>query len=279
MTIFAPNYSPPPPTLEPRFRRALAIWEHQIRQQAGALNIVLLCFIFIAVVLPLVVTFYLSQFLPSGIFGSTSLATFYEPIGSELWFILLILLVSSAGAALIARDTATKAMTMYLARPIRPIDYLGAKSAALAFWVFIGGVVPGWIGTIIVLSLGYVSFPLALQALGGYLLVGIFSITAFSGIAVLLSSLTSRSTLAGAATFGALLGSTIVMGVLAAISGKSVFLYASPVQDVLAVAAAVFNASGNALDPWSAGAVLVLIAVAAFALAYFRLLRTQVISE
>jgi len=279
MTIFAPNYAPAPPALESRSKRALAILGHQIQVQSGVLNIVLLLFIFVVVVAPLVVTFYLSQFLPSGILGTTGLSTFYGPIGQQVWFILLIILVSSAGAAVIARDVATKAMTMYLARPIRPIDYLGAKSGALAFWVFLGGVLPGWVGTVIVLALGYVSLPLALEAIAGYFVIGVFSITAFTGLAVFFSSLTPRSTLAGAATFGALLGSDVVMGVLSGISGKVVFLYASPVQDVLAVAAGVFGASGNSLNPWSSGVVLVGFAVAAFGLAYVRLLRTQVIAE
>lgn len=279
MTIFAPNYAPPPPPLEPRSRRILAIWEHQLRTQAGVLNMFLLILIFIVVVLPLVFVVYLYHLLPGGILGTTSLSTFYEPLNGGIWFILLILLVSSAGAAVIARDVSTKAMTMYLARPIRPLDYLAAKSGALAFWVFLGGVLPGWVGTIILLSLGYISLFLALQAVAGYLVVGLFAIAAFTGLAVLLSSLTPRSTLAGAGTLGSLLGSYVVMGVLAGISGKVGFLYASPVDDVLAVGAGIFDVTGNSLDPWSAGAVLVIFALAVFGLAYGRLLRNQVIAE
>jgi ABC-type transport system involved in multi-copper enzyme maturation permease subunit len=279
VTIFAPNYAPPPPALEPRSRRTLAIVEHQIRTQAGALNLVLLALIFIVVVLPLVLTVYLYSFVPGGILGSTSLATFYGPIGGGVWFILLILLVSSAGAAVVARDVSTRAMTMYLARPIRPIDYLAAKSAALGFWVFLGGVLPGWIGSLILLALGYVPLPLALEAIGGYFVVGVFSVTAFTGLAVLLSSLTPRSTLAGAGTLGTLLGSYIVVNVLAGGSGNTGFLYASPVEDLLAVGAGVFSVPGNPLDPWSAGAVLAILGAVVFGLAYWRLVRTQVIAE
>ena len=187
--------------------------------------------------------------------------------------------MSSTGAAIIARDVATKAMTMYLARPIRPLDYLAAKSGAAAFWVFLGGVLPGWVGSIILLALGWVSLPLALEAVAGYFAVGVFSIVAFTGLSVLLSSLTSRSTLAGAGILGSLLGSYIVMQVLSGISGKVGFLYASPVEDVLGIGAGVFGASGNSLDPWTAAGVLIGFAVAAFGLAYLRLRRTQVISE
>jgi hypothetical protein len=279
MSILLPNYALPPPALEPRSRRAYAIFEHQVIEQSGALNIVLLALIFLVVILPLVVIIYIHRLLPAGIIGGTSLATFYGPIGQGVWYFLLILLVSSVGAGSIARDAATKAMTLYLARPIRPIDYLAAKSSAVAFWILIGGVLPGCIGTIIVLAIGYVSLPLALQAVAGYLAVGVFSIAAFTGVAVLLSSLTPRSTLAGAGIFGILLGSDVVTEVLSGISGKAGFLYASPVQDVLSVAAGVFDASGNSLDPWSSAAVLVLFAVAALGLSYARLRRTQEVAE
>jgi ABC-type transport system involved in multi-copper enzyme maturation permease subunit len=188
-------------------------------------------------------------------------------------------LVSSAGAAVIARDVATKAMTMYLSRPIRPIDYLAAKSGAVAFWVFLGGVLPGWVASIIVLALGYVPLTLALQAIGAYFAVGLFSILAFTGLAVLFSSLTPRTTLAGAGTLGALLGSYVVVAALSGISGKTVFLYVSPVEDVLAVGAAVFGVGGNPLNPGSSAVILILLALSAFGLAYFRLRRNQVISE
>jgi ABC-type transport system involved in multi-copper enzyme maturation permease subunit len=279
MTIFAPNYAPPPPPLESGTRRVQAILDHQVRQQIGVLNIVLLVFIYLTVVVPLVLIFYFTSFLPGPIFGQGTLSTFYEPIGGAVWYVLLILLASSAGASVIARDVATKAITMYLARPIRPIDYLAAKSGALAFWMFIGGVLPGWIAVFIVLALGYVSLFLALQAAAGYLLVGLLLIGAFSGVAVLFSSLTARSTLAGAGTFGTLLGSYIVVSVLAGVSGKATFYYASPVADVLSVGAAVFNVSGSPIDPWSAAAVLVGLALATFGLSYVRLLRNQVIAE
>jgi hypothetical protein len=133
MTIIAPSYALPPPALEPRSRRAMAILGHQIREQSGALNYVLLAFLMIIGILPLVLNFYLERFVGGGLLGLSGLATFYWPIGEEAWFFLLILLVSSAGAASIARDVATKAMTMYLARPIRPIDYLAAKAGAVGF--------------------------------------------------------------------------------------------------------------------------------------------------
>ena len=279
MSIIAPSYSLPPPPLMPRMVRALAIFEHQIREQAGTLNLFLLALLGFVGVLPLVLNFYLAGVAGVGLFGSSGLATFFWPIGQQLWFFILILLVSSAGAATIARDVSTKALTMYLSRPIRPSDYLGAKAGAIAFWIFVGSVVPGWIAAIIVLALGYVSLELAVGAVAAYLLVGLFSIAAFAGLAVLFSSLTPRSTLAGAGIFGSMLGSWVVMGVLASISGRPDFYYASPVQDVVSVAAGIFGASGDPLDPRWSGAVLVAFALAAFGIAYRRLVRAQAVSE
>ncbi|HTT25664.1 MAG TPA: hypothetical protein VMH90_01705, partial [Thermoplasmata archaeon] len=104
MSIHQPNYDLPPPPLEPRARRTYAIFEHQVLEQAGGLNLVLLALIFLVVIVPLVFTIYLERFLPPGIGGSTSLATFYGPINGGAWYFLLILLASSAGAAVIARD-------------------------------------------------------------------------------------------------------------------------------------------------------------------------------
>ncbi|HXQ95006.1 MAG TPA: ABC transporter permease subunit [Thermoplasmata archaeon] len=279
MSIIAPRYSLPPPTLEPRSRRGLAILEHQIRERYGALNVVLIVLLAIVSILPIVLNFYLEGLVGTSLLGASGRAAFFWPVGQQIWFFLLILLTSSIGAAIIARDVATKAMTMYLARPIRPLDYLAAKSGAVAFWVFLGGVLPGWIASVLVLALGYVSLPVALEAAGGYLVVGVLAIGALTGLSVLLSSLTPRSTLAGAGIFGLLLGSYLVMQVVAGISGRDGFLYASPIHDIVAVGSGVFGASESPLDPWSAGAVLAGVAVVAFVLAYRRLLRAQVVAE
>ena len=279
MSISVPTYSMPPPALEPRWRRSLTILEHQIQEQTGVLNVILVILLSVVVVLPLVLTFYLQSLVGRGLFGSAGLDTFYWPVGQDGWFFLLILLASSVGAAIIARDVATKAMTMYLSRPIRPLDYLAAKTAAVAFWVFLGGVVPGWVGTIIVLALGYVSLPLALEAAAAFLLTGVFLTAAFSSLAVLVSSLTSRSTLAGAGIFGALLGSYIVLGILSGVSGQPGFLYASPIEDIRAVASAAFRATGSSLDPWSGAAVLVGFVAGSLSLTYLRLRAAQVVSE
>jgi ABC-type transport system involved in multi-copper enzyme maturation permease subunit len=279
MTIVGPSYSMAPQRLEPHLRRVQTILTHQIREQAGVLNFFLVAILMLIGVLPITLNFYLLGATGIGLLGSSGLAAFFWPIGQELWFFLLILLISSAGAAVIARDVATKAMTMYLARPITPVDYLAAKSAAVGFWIFLGAIVPGCIGAVIVLGLGYVSLAVALEAVAAYLVVGLFAIAVFSGLAVLVSSLTPRTTIAGAGIFGSLLGSYVVLSVIAGISGRSGFLYASPVNDVVAVGAGVFGASGDPLDPWSAGAILIALAVATLALTYIRLLRTQEVSE
>ena len=156
MTIRSPEYSLPPPTLLPRVSRLLAIVENEVRQRVGALNIVLLGFIFTVVLIPLVLSFYLGALLPGGT-GTSALAVFYTPIALGAWFFFLVLLVSSVGAALIAGDLATRAITLYYARPIRRSDYLVAKASAAGIWILLATVLPGVVGVVIVLSLGYVS--------------------------------------------------------------------------------------------------------------------------
>ncbi len=279
MTIAAPDYTMARSRLEPRPRRVLTILDHQVREQSGFLNFFLLALLLIIGIVPIVLDFYLLRNTGFGLLGATGLATFFWPIGQEIWFFLVILLVSSAGAAVVARDVATKAMTMYLAWPIRPLDYLAAKSGAVGVWIFLGVVLPGWVGSILVLALGYISLELAAQAMAAYLVVGLFAMGTFAGLAVLFSSLTPRTTIAGAGIFGSLLGAYIVLNVIARISDRTAFLYASPVNDLVGVGAGVFGATGDPLNPWSAGAILVALAVSAFALAYIRLLRTQEVSE
>jgi ABC-type transport system involved in multi-copper enzyme maturation permease subunit len=279
MSIHLPEYSLPPPPLEPRSSRTWAILDNQLRERARALNIVLLAFIFIVVILPLVLAFYLSGIVGPGLFGASGASTFFLPYGNAAWFFFLVLLTSSVGAAIIAGDVATRSMTLYLSRPIRTIDYLLAKAGAVGFWLMLGAVVPGCVGTIIVLSLGYASLPLALQGAGGYLLVGALSTLAFTGLALFFSSISAKSVYAGATIFGTLIGTEAVATLLSAISSQSAFLYLSPEEDLLTVARSVYGLSGDPLDPWVAGGLLLGVAVGGFFLAFFRLQRTEVVSE
>jgi ABC-2 type transport system permease protein len=280
VSIFLPDYSLPPPPLLSRRHRIRAILNQEIRVRSRAINFVVLALIFLVVVLPVVLVFYLISLVGSVVVGgSPALALFNEPFALGVWQFFLVLLATSVGAAIIAGDLATRAITLYLARPITPADYLAAKAGAVGFWLALGAVLPGLVGTALVLALGYVSLPLALEAAGGYLLTGTLAVVSLTGLTVLLSAVASRSTYAGAGIFGALIGSEAIAAVLSGVSANGGFLYLSPLEDVTAVARAAFGLSAAPLDPWVAGSLLVLLGIVALGVAYVRLGRTEVLAE
>lgn len=279
MSIFLPDYSRPPPALLPRSARVRAILGAEVRARSGAINLILLALIHLVVVAPIVVEFYF-QGLASGFVNlGPALALFYSPFATGVWSIFLVLLATSVGAATIAGDTASRSITMYLCRPITALDYLGAKLGAVGVWIAFGAVLPGCIGSIIVLALGYVALTVALQALGAFLLAGLLGVFALGGLTILLSALASRTAFAGAGIFGVLIGSEVIATVLSDVSHHASFLYLSPLNDWAASARALFGVAGDPLDPWAAGGALVVLGAVGIVLAYLRLRRTEVVAE
>ncbi|HUI38714.1 MAG TPA: ABC transporter permease subunit [Thermoplasmata archaeon] len=278
MSIHAPRYSLPPPSLLPRWDRLLAIVAQGVKERLRALNLVLLSLTYVVVLLLIVVPFYLSS-LASGFFGGITLSLFYTPFGAGVWSFFIILLASSVGAGIIAGDVATRSITMYLSRPISRLDYLLAKAAAVGIWLTLATILPGCVGAGIVLALGYVSLPLALEAIGGFLAAGILTVAAFTALSVLLSAISSKAVYAGAGIFGVLLGSEVIAAVVQAISNNPTALYFSLQDDVLAVAQAIFGVPSSSIDPWSAAGVLVAFSAVAFFLTYLRLERVEAVSE
>jgi ABC-type transport system involved in multi-copper enzyme maturation permease subunit len=281
MSIYLPDYSRPPPTLLPRGRRIQAILSAEVRARSRAINLVVLALIFVVVVLPVVLEFYLFSLLgPTGLLQhSDPLPLFNEPFAIVAWPFFLVLLASSVGAAIVAGDLATRSITLYLSRPITPADYLVAKAGAVGVWLALGTILPGLVATAIVLALGYVSLWVALQAAAGFLLVGILGVVALTGLTVLLSALASRSTYAGAGIFGTLIGTLAIAAALSGVSGNAAFLYVSPIEDLLEVARAVFALPTSPLDPWIAGGALLGLGLVSLGIAYLRLSRTEVVAE
>lgn len=280
MSIHLPEYSRPPPELLSRTHRVLAILDTQLRNRATALNFVLLGFIATVVLASIILLFYLASAAPPLLGGNGASATLFAFAWNDgIWFFLLVLLATSVGASVVSRDLATRSLTLYLARPISRLDYLGAKAGAVAIWIAFGAILPPLIGTFIVLTVGYSSLPLALQGFGGYLAVGLLAVASMTGVAVFLSTLSSKAALAGAGIFGTFVGAEAVAAILTAISNSASFGYVSPYNDLVAVASAVFGQSGDPLDPWSAAAVLAALSVATLGLAYARLQRAEVIPE
>lgn len=276
MSIHLPEYVRPPPPLQPRTQRVLAIWTNQVRAAVGALTIVCLAFLYILFIAETVVLFYFAGF---AFFPLGSLGIFDAAYSDLLTFFFLVLLAAGVGAGVVSGDLANRAMTLYLARPITVLDYLVAKASAAGFLLSLGIVVPGLIADTIVLSLGDIGLSTALTAAGGILLVGWLLVLAVTGLSVLLSTLTRRTWLAGPGIFGVLIGSEIVAAVLNGITGQTSLLYLSLYQDELAVAAWAFNVGGNGLAPLNAGAALFLAGAIPLLLAFARLRTTEVVAE
>lgn len=278
MTLHPPRYSLPPPSLRPHSSRVGVVLWTTFRERLSVLNVVLVALIFVVVLLQIVVPFYFSSLVGPTV-GVSAASIVYLPFESNVWFFFEVLFLASIASGVISNDVATRAVTMYLARPITRVDYLVAKSAGVALWLGIAVILPGVVGMILILGLGYVSFPLALQFAAGYLGVGLLTVGAFGGLALLLSALAPKSSYAGAGIFGLLVGAEIVASALLSISGESSVLYASPQEDVLAVARSAFGVTGGDLNPLAAALLLVAVAVVTLALAYRRIAAIDGVSE
>jgi ABC-type transport system involved in multi-copper enzyme maturation permease subunit len=278
MSIHAPQYTLERTTLRPHRARVGVVLSTTVRERFGPLNLALLVFIFIVVLLTIVVPFYFANLVPQ-LSSGISLATFFLPFSSHVWFFFQILLIASVGAGVIAGDVATRAITMYFARPITRFDYLAAKASAVALWLGLAVVVPPLIGTVIVLALGYASLVLALEAAAAFLGVGLLTVFAFTALTLLISAWAPKASYAGAAIFGLLAGTDIVALVVSGIGNDSRILYFSPEQNVLAVARAAFGVSSGGIDPAIAGVILAGVGVVALLLTRLRLDSIEVVSE
>ncbi len=278
MSLHPPRYSLPPPPLRPHPERVGVVFGATFRERAGALNIVLLALVFLTVLLQIIVPFYLAS-LAFGLSLGPALTLFYLPFSSQVWFFFQVLFTASIGAGVIANDVANRSITMYLARPITAADYLTSKAGAIALWLGIAVILPGLVGVTIVLSLGYVSLGIALEGAAGFLAVGLLTVLAFTGLALLVSAWSPKSSYAAAAIFGLLVGAEIVAAVIAAISSTTSVLYFSLEQDALAVAQWAFDVPGGPLHPAVAGAILGAVGLVTVALTYQKLSTVDSVAE
>lgn len=277
MTLYPPDYARPPPNLRPRWDRVEAIWQQAVRERATALNIVLLTLIYLVVILPLALVFSFGALLVGP--NPNALRLFDFPLAIAAWPFFLVLLASSVGAAVIARDVATRTLTLYFSRPIERSDYLVAKATAVGFWMLLGTVLPGVIGVVLLLSLGDISLALAVQGGLGYVAIGLLATIFLTALALLVSSVTSRPIVAGAGIFGALIGAQVVALAIGGVSGQANFDYVSPISNVLVVAQAVFGVSTGALNAGISAALLLGEAVGALLVVQVRLARAGVVGE
>ncbi len=274
MSISAPRYAAGPlPRLSP-VRRLLAIYGAEVRRRGWWGTLVGTTLLFVLVDLTIV----LNSFFAS-LTGGVSATTFVGPVLSPTWPFLVLIVATAAGAGAIADDLGSRAITLYLARPIRRTDYLLAKAGGCGTWLLIATVGPGLAGVALAGTLGYGSATLLLDAAAGYVVVGLLTAVFFTGLALALSSLVDRSLYAGVAIFGIVLALLVGTGVVGGVTGNPYVPYASPVGDILSVAQAVFGAGTSSTDPGGSAAILGGSGVLLTMFAGWRLSRVEVVGE
>jgi ABC-type transport system involved in multi-copper enzyme maturation permease subunit len=253
----------------------MAIASREFLHRAHWTALVPVTLTFIAVVLTTVFTVFFTTLL-----GTVTSATFTVAVASPAWPYLMLIVTATVGAGVLADDVGSRAITLYLSRPVRLIDYLAAKTIACGGWLLIAALGPGFLAVGITAALGYATATVALEAAGGFLMVGLLAAVFFAGLALALSSLTNRALYAGVTIFGLVLTLDIGASIVAGISGNPQVGYADPVSNVLAVAHQAFSVSGtSSLDPGVSAAILLVSGVAMWGFAAWKLRRLEVVAE
>ena len=275
MSISAPRYVQGSVARVGRTWRILSIVEREVVRRATWGPLLVVALTWLIVVLEVVVNVYFATLT-----GSSVGAAFETPYSSVIWVLLLLIVTATVGAGSIADDIGSRAITLYLSRPLRISDYVAAKASAIGTWLLVAGVAPGCVAATVTAALGYVSASAALAAVAGCFAVGLTTAIFFTGVALALSSLTRRSLYAGVGIFGTVLALGVSVGVVAGITGNNDLLYADIATNVQSVGAAAFGLpSPYPTDPVASAVVLVLTGVVLAALAWWRLGRIEVVGE
>jgi hypothetical protein len=275
MTISAPRYAGASTLRTGRAGRILAILTNEIRTRAGWGTWVIVALSFLAVVLIVVLTAEFASLL-----GGLTLATLHAPYASPIWPYLTLIIATAVGSGCIADDLGSRAITLYLSRPIHLVDYVVAKTAAVGFWIGLAAIGPGVLGVSISAGLGLISAELAFSAVGAFVGVGLLTTFFFTALGVALSTLTTRALYAGVGIFGVTLSLNIAAVAIFGATQNSSVGYVSPVGDILAAAEAAFQ-TGTPTDivPSTAVALLVATTLVLFVVTWVRLNRIEVVGE
>ena len=277
MSISLPKYTRRETPLLPRWRRVWTIigagLRREFRRPAALFPVI--AGVFLTTISAIFFLFLASLFNPS---ATANLESFYLPASNPTMLFFVTLLASTVGAGLIADDVHTNALTLYLSRPITHVDYLIAKGAILGTLVILITILPLFIAALLAGLLSFVSWGVALAAMGWAVVLGLVLAGFFTTVPLLLSSLTPRKAYAAAGVFAISLGLALTAGILAGATGQPSLLYLSPWEDFLAVARAGYGVPVGPIDWPGALAILVGVAVLAAFFAYLRMRSMEVVS-
>lgn len=275
MSISAPRYLGPPIVQLGRAYRTLAIVRRELLRRSTWGTWLAVGLTYLTVTANVALTVYFASLL-----GRSTLAAFESPFEMVFWTLLILIVAAAVGAGSIADDLGSRAITLYLSRPIRLVDYLLAKAAATGIWILVATLGPGLVGVGLLAALGVVSASIAIQATGGFLAVAFTATVFFTGVSLAFSSLTRRSLYAGVTIFGVVLSLATSGEVISGITGNASVLYADPVTNLHSVAQAAFGLSGPyPTDPVASATLLLLTGILLAALAWWRLSRIEVVGE
>jgi ABC-type transport system involved in multi-copper enzyme maturation permease subunit len=275
MSIAAPRYAAASTERLSETYRTLSIWRQEFLRRAGWGAGLVVALSYIAVTI-----FVVFDVEVASATGLLAVSSYDAPFQSPLWGLLMLIVATAVGAGSVADDVGSRAIVLYLSRPIHLLDYLSAKAASVGSWMVIAAVGPGLVGVGILAALGVGSATTNLEAAAGFLVTGLVASFFFTGLAIALSTLMSRAIYAGVAMFGIVLALDISTDVVAGITGNLNVYYLSPITDLTNLAAGAFHVPGPfTTDPTTSGLLLVAVGVLLAVVAYWRLSRVEVVGE
>jgi len=195
------------------------------------------------------VQLYIGQTIGGGAFFAPSERTFQLFLDQQRLFVFFITIY--AGAGLIAGDRQSRALQIYLSKPITRNDYIAGKLLTLAIFL----VAVTWVPAMLLLVM-QVLFSGSVEFVTGHPRL-VPAITLASALQVTLAVLTmlALSSLSGSRRFAAMLYAAIaifagaIARVLQASTGHAGWVLLSPESTLLVVTDAIFGAGSDAAIP------------------------------
>lgn len=277
VTLRRPKYVRRDEPLRGRSRRVLAIFTSGTRRELRrVLNLLILGLaVIFGVILTILNIFLFPLFNPG---QEVTAGLFFTTLTNPAVLILILLVAASVGSGLISDDIRHMSMTLYLSRPLTARDYLLAKASVVVFAVFLAAAFPGILAPVVAAILRYVSWEVALPALGAGLAFGLLATGLVAFLALMFSSLTARKGVAAAGTFATMLALQGLGESLSDAFDVQEILYIAPYQNLLSVAEVLYGVEAGPLSwPVSLAIVLGVILLTA-AVAYLRIGAMEVVA-